>query len=51
VNLTGVRDARSVTRWDLAADVVVVGFGCAGACAAIEAREAGATSLDPTKDG
>ncbi len=29
-------------RWDEEADVVVVGFGGAGACAAIEAREAGA---------
>ena len=28
--------------WDLEADVVVVGFGAAGACAAIEARESGA---------
>jgi 3-oxo-5alpha-steroid 4-dehydrogenase len=28
--------------WDDSADVVVVGFGGAGACAAIEAREAGA---------
>jgi len=30
---------------DLTADVVVVGFGAAGACAAIEAAEAGATVL------
>lgn len=29
-------------RWDHEADVVVVGFGAAGACAAIEARELGA---------
>jgi 3-oxo-5alpha-steroid 4-dehydrogenase len=28
--------------WDVAADVVVVGFGAAGACAALEAAEAGA---------
>jgi succinate dehydrogenase/fumarate reductase flavoprotein subunit len=31
-----------VPRWDFEADVVVVGFGAAGACAAIEAAEAGA---------
>jgi 3-oxo-5alpha-steroid 4-dehydrogenase len=40
-----VRKARTVRQWDLEADVVVVGFGCAGACAAIEAREAGADVL------
>jgi len=31
-----------VERWDAETDVVVVGFGIAGACAAIEARNAGA---------
>ena len=31
--------------WDRETDVVVVGFGAAGACAAIEAREAGAQVL------
>jgi succinate dehydrogenase/fumarate reductase flavoprotein subunit len=31
-----------VSHWDDAADVVVVGLGCAGACAAIEAARAGA---------
>src|SRR5215472_16541052 len=31
--------------WDLAADVVVIGFGAAGAAAAIEAAEAGADVL------
>jgi 3-oxo-5alpha-steroid 4-dehydrogenase len=37
---------RAVTaRWDDEADVVVVGLGCAGACAAIEAAEAGASVL------
>ncbi len=40
-----VRDAAEVRSWDDEADVVVVGFGCAGACAAIEAREAGADVL------
>ncbi|MBU6268953.1 MAG: FAD-dependent oxidoreductase [Sphingomonadales bacterium] len=32
-----------VTHWDLETDVAIVGFGIAGACAAIEARQAGAT--------
>jgi 3-oxo-5alpha-steroid 4-dehydrogenase len=45
VNPTAVRKAAEVKSWDLEADVVVVGFGCAGACAAIEAREAGADVL------
>ena len=31
--------------WDATADVVVVGFGAAGACAAIEAADAGADVL------
>ena len=31
-----------VADWDDTTDVVVVGLGCAGACAAIEAAEAGA---------
>ena len=31
--------------WDLEADVVVVGFGAAGACAALEAEAAGASVL------
>ncbi len=31
-----------MTSWDGEADVVVVGLGCAGACAAIEAAEDGA---------
>ncbi|MCB1005312.1 MAG: FAD-dependent oxidoreductase, partial [Acidimicrobiales bacterium] len=35
-------DAAEVTRWDAVADVVVVGLGCAGASAAVEASEAGA---------
>ncbi|MFN8050141.1 MAG: FAD-dependent oxidoreductase [Acidimicrobiales bacterium] len=35
-------DASEVGTWDDEADVVVVGFGCAGACAAVEAAEAGA---------
>lgn len=39
------RAAGDVTGWDDEADVVVVGLGCAGACAAIEAAEAGADVL------
>lgn len=35
--------AREVKSWDVEADVVVVGFGATGACAAIEAAEAGAS--------
>lgn len=38
-------DAREVPSWDDRADVVVVGLGCAGACASIEAAEAGAEVL------
>ena len=30
-----------VRQWDIEADVIVVGFGAAGACAAIEAADAG----------
>ena len=37
--------ARDVKSWDDEADVVVVGMGAAGACAAIEARRAGASVL------
>jgi len=40
--LRPVREAE-VARFDVEADVAIVGLGCAGACAAIEAREAGAT--------
>ncbi|HKY91884.1 MAG TPA: FAD-dependent oxidoreductase [Nevskiaceae bacterium] len=36
------KPASSVARWDHEAEVVVVGFGAAGACAAIEAAQAGA---------
>jgi succinate dehydrogenase/fumarate reductase flavoprotein subunit len=34
-----------VSHWDHEADVVVVGFGCAGSCAAIEAAESGVDVL------
>jgi 3-oxo-5alpha-steroid 4-dehydrogenase len=40
-----VRPAARVADWDREADVVVVGFGAAGACAAIEARASGAEVL------
>ncbi|MBI4514396.1 MAG: FAD-dependent oxidoreductase [Deltaproteobacteria bacterium] len=45
MNPTEVREVGSVKSWDIEADVVVVGLGCAGACAAIEAAEAGAEVL------
>jgi len=35
-------DASAITNWDLQSDVVVVGLGCAGACATIDAAEHGA---------
>jgi 3-oxo-5alpha-steroid 4-dehydrogenase len=37
-----LRSLRDVARWDDSADVVVVGLGCAGACAAIEAARSAA---------
>ncbi|RMD84409.1 MAG: FAD-dependent oxidoreductase [Candidatus Dadabacteria bacterium] len=40
-----VVDARSVTHFDAVADVLVVGLGCAGAAAAIEAASCGAQVL------
>lgn len=42
---TAVRAASGVATWDGEADVIVVGFGAAGACAALAAREAGAQTL------
>jgi glycine/D-amino acid oxidase-like deaminating enzyme len=33
--------------WDVEADVVVVGFGAAGACAALEAAAAGCSVRTP----
>lgn len=42
---TAIRGAAEVAAWDAEADVVVVGLGCAGACAAIEAADAGAEVL------
>src|SRR5262245_18779321 len=40
-----VVEAAGIPAWDDEADVIVVGYGAAGACAAIEAREAGADVL------
>jgi len=40
-----VRRAREVSSWDRETDVVVVGYGSAGACAATEAAETGAETL------
>ena len=39
------RSARDVTRFDREVDVVVIGFGAAGACAAAEAAATGAETL------
>jgi succinate dehydrogenase/fumarate reductase flavoprotein subunit len=41
----GVVDASTIGSWDAEADVVIVGLGSAGSCAAIEAAEAGASVL------
>ena len=43
--LPDVIDAGAVPRWDEEADVLVVGYGMAGACAALEAVNAGADTL------
>ena len=40
-----VREARHVESWDREVDVVVVGFGAAGASVALEAKTAGAEAL------
>lgn len=40
-----ILDEDTITDWEDEADVVVVGYGMGGACAAIEAREAGADVL------
>ena len=51
VSASNVRAAHEIRHWDREADVVVVGFGCAGACAAIEAAEAGAEVLVLERSG
>lgn len=38
-------NADTVDQWDQQADVIIVGFGAAGSCAAIEARNAGSSVL------
>ena len=40
-----LRRGAGIDAWDEVADVVVVGFGGAGACAALEAKDAGADVL------
>jgi 3-oxo-5alpha-steroid 4-dehydrogenase len=40
-----ILDPRHVTRWDREVDVLVVGLGCAGAAAALEASSCGAETL------
>jgi len=45
VTVPPVRSAAEITHWDDEADVVIAGLGCAGACAALEARAAGAEVL------
>jgi len=42
---TALRDVADVSGWDREFDVVVVGLGAAGACAAVEAERAGAEVL------
>jgi succinate dehydrogenase/fumarate reductase flavoprotein subunit len=40
-----IRPLREVSRWDRDTEVLIVGFGAAGACAAVEAASAGAEVL------
>lgn len=40
-----LRDAQTIRDWSESVDVVIVGLGSAGACAALEARRAGASVL------
>ncbi len=42
---TRPRRLAAVDRWDIETDVAVIGFGGAGACAAIEAHDAGAATI------
>ena len=45
MNRTGIRALSEIARFDETCDVLVIGLGCAGASAAIEARAAGADVL------
>jgi 3-oxo-5alpha-steroid 4-dehydrogenase len=45
------REEREITSWDAECDVLVLGMGCAGACAAIEAAHAGAETLVLERSG
>ena len=47
-NPAHARDAREVARWHRETDVVVVGAGGAGVCAALEARAEGAEVWQPS---
>ena len=42
---TKPRRASELGQWDQETDVLIIGFGAAGACAAIEAAESGAETL------
>ena len=42
---TGIRSPQEISSWDEQVDVLVVGLGCAGAAAALEAAQAGAETL------
>ena len=49
---SGLRvDERDVAAWDAEADVVVVGYGCAGVCTALEARGEGGDVLVLERSG
>lgn len=45
ISPSNLRPLAEVASFDREADVVIVGFGCAGACAALEATAAGADTL------
>ena len=42
---TQPRKAGDVTQWDIETDIAIIGFGGAGACAAIEAHDAGSEAI------
>jgi 3-oxo-5alpha-steroid 4-dehydrogenase len=51
IQASAVRGVHEVRTWDRETDVIVVGLGCAGACAAVEAAEAGAEVLVLERSG